>query len=184
MGCGFMYESVFAFNGVFQTLIPVIGTDMTWSADGRTLTINLDPTAKWSDGSSITPEDVKYSFELAAAQSRWSGMDDWESITTGTNQVIFHQMANTTFSYGLFTRLTTDVPIVKKSVWTDICRYANNETAPAGGVFDLKARGGLCSADEEHRKREHSVAEEGNTSGYAEALSRGQQAPSVPVTFP
>jgi len=135
--CGFMYESVFAFNGVFQTLIPAIGTDMSWSADGRTLTINLDPTAKWSDGSSITPEDVKYSFELAAAQTRWSGMDDWESITTGTNQVIFHQMANTTFSYGLFTRLTTDVPVVKKSVWTDICRYVNNDTAPAGGVTDL-----------------------------------------------
>ena len=48
------------YNGVYS---PNIATSYS-SADGMTFNFELDPNAKWSDGTKINTTDVKYSFDL------------------------------------------------------------------------------------------------------------------------
>ena len=46
-----------------QTLIPRLATKWTGNSDSTQWTFNLDPAAKFSDGSPVTSEDVKWSWE-------------------------------------------------------------------------------------------------------------------------
>lgn len=48
------------------TLVPGVCTDWSVSADNLRYTFTLDPAARFSDGSKITAEDMKYSFEYMA----------------------------------------------------------------------------------------------------------------------
>ncbi|MHA1156933.1 MAG: ABC transporter substrate-binding protein [Candidatus Heimdallarchaeota archaeon] len=77
-----LYESVYdaewlsqIFNGLIQrdptnnyAYGPRIATDFS-STDGLTYSVNIDPDAKWSDGESITTEDVIYNYQLGVTQS-------------------------------------------------------------------------------------------------------------------
>lgn len=59
---GFMYECLFGFN-VLQggKFVPWLGKSYQWSNGGKTITIDLDPRATWSDGSPVTASDVVFS---------------------------------------------------------------------------------------------------------------------------
>lgn len=57
------YISAYAFDGLMQydnkwNIVSDLAKTWKWSADQKTLTINLDPKAKWSDGQPITADDV------------------------------------------------------------------------------------------------------------------------------
>ncbi len=49
-----------------KDLTPAPGIAESWdiSEDKKTVTFQLDPDAKWSDGEPITSKDVKYSLEV------------------------------------------------------------------------------------------------------------------------
>ena len=45
-------------------VVPAIATSWEFAPDAKTLTFKLDPNAKFSDGTTVTPADVKASFCL------------------------------------------------------------------------------------------------------------------------
>lgn len=77
-----LYESVYdaewlsqIYNGLIQrdptnnyAYGPRIATDFS-STDGLTYSVNINPNAKWSDGTAITVDDVIYSYELGVTAS-------------------------------------------------------------------------------------------------------------------
>jgi len=122
-GIALMYEPLFGLNGAKNdTLIPVIGTKYYWDATGENLTVEINPSAKWSDGVAITADDVIYSYDLASHQERWTGMgdlfDSMEKIDTLTMK--FTMSPTRHFSYRMEQYLYTEIPIVPKHIWQDI----------------------------------------------------------------
>ena len=67
------------------TFRPGLARSWEFSADRRTLTFRLDPTAKWSDGTSVTSADVLFSNRAAASREvAWVGSDVKEAIAEVT----------------------------------------------------------------------------------------------------
>lgn len=121
-GIPFMYEPLFGVNGAKDNeLIKVIGTSYSWNADGSELTVTIRDDAEWSDGESIDADDVKYSYEIAMEQPRWTGMQNIiADITVDGNDVIFHMNESKYFSFRMEQYLYTEIPIVPQHVWTEI----------------------------------------------------------------
>jgi peptide/nickel transport system substrate-binding protein len=63
------YEPLMVFNTQDPTKppIPELATSYSWSPDGKTLTLNLRPGVKWSDGKPFTGADVAFTFNLIKA---------------------------------------------------------------------------------------------------------------------
>lgn len=45
---------------------PSIAKEWAWSEDGKTLTMTLDPSFTWADGTPLTAEDIAFTYELLA----------------------------------------------------------------------------------------------------------------------
>ncbi len=58
-----VYETAFMMNMLTQELEPLVGDSYSWT-DDLTLEVKLNPAAKFNDGSALTSEDMKYSYEL------------------------------------------------------------------------------------------------------------------------
>lgn len=61
---GFAYETPFRYNPLQDKFIPWLATDGKWTSK-TTYTMTIRNGVKWSDGQTLTPKDVKYSFDLA-----------------------------------------------------------------------------------------------------------------------
>ena len=61
---GFAYETPFRYDPLADKFIPWLATNGTWTSK-TTFTMTIRRGVKWSDGTSLKPSDVKYSFELA-----------------------------------------------------------------------------------------------------------------------
>ncbi|MCB1516296.1 MAG: ABC transporter substrate-binding protein [Hyphomicrobiaceae bacterium] len=89
-----IYEPLVQLNADLE-VVPAVASSWSFSDDGLTLTFNINPDAKFSDGSSVTSEDVKASFERllnedtgAAARSNFLSI---ASIDTPDPQTaVFH----------------------------------------------------------------------------------------------
>ena len=57
-----IYETLFMFNMMDNKMYPLLANSYTWN--GQTVTVKLDPLAKFSDGSPVTAADVVNSFQL------------------------------------------------------------------------------------------------------------------------
>lgn len=59
-----MFETLYMYNMLDGTMIPLIADgDYAWN-DARTeITVKIKATAKWSDGTAITANDVAYTFD-------------------------------------------------------------------------------------------------------------------------
>lgn len=133
-GIALMYEPLFGYIGGTGDLIPVLGTDAgySWNADGSVLTVPVREDAYWSDGENVTAEDVKYSYLLAANQSRWVDMSTlWDSISVDGNNVIFNMASGSEFNFRMEQYLYQDIPIVPMHVWTEICEEYDYDTEPS-----------------------------------------------------
>ncbi|WP_371802286.1 ABC transporter substrate-binding protein [Candidatus Lokiarchaeum ossiferum] len=122
-GIALMYEPLFGLNGAMNdTLIPVIGTEYSWNADGTELTVKINEKAKWSDDEVLDADDVIYSYEIAQYQPRWTGMQDiiasMEKISA--TEMKFVMTAEKKFSYRMEQFLYTEIPIVPEHVWSEI----------------------------------------------------------------
>ena len=131
-----MYEALFGYNSVTETLIPCIGTSYSWSVTGDSVTIELNTNARWSDGSVLDTDDVVYSYELAQKQARYTTdftarFADFVKVDADT--VRFDMNPDYYFSRQVEIWLMYNIPIVPQHVWTLI------ETAHAdsGGDFGL-----------------------------------------------
>ena len=78
-------------------VVPAIAASWEFSEDGKTLTFNLDPNAKFSNGDKVMPADVKASFERildeatsAAARSNFLSI---ESIDTPDDETVVFNLS-------------------------------------------------------------------------------------------
>jgi peptide/nickel transport system substrate-binding protein len=61
---GFVYETPFRYNPLKDQFIPWLATSGKWTSK-TTYVMTIRPNVKWSDGQTMTANDVKYSFDLA-----------------------------------------------------------------------------------------------------------------------
>lgn len=137
-GLPFMYEPLFGMNYLADELIPVIGTDFTWAANGLSITINLRTDAKWSDGEVIDADDVVFSYQLAAKQVKWKA--DMPERITSVEKVSATEVKITLdddypFSAVVALWLVEDVYIVPEHVWTEIVEQVNAPDDDLDGIF-------------------------------------------------
>ncbi|TPW33384.1 ABC transporter substrate-binding protein [Martelella alba] len=78
-------------------LAPAVAKSWAFSDDGKTLTFKLDPNAKFSDGSPVTPADVKASFtrilDEATGASARSNFLSIESIDTPDDETVVFNLS-------------------------------------------------------------------------------------------
>lgn len=103
-------------------VVPAIATSWEFAPDAKTLTFKLDPNAKFSDGTTVTPADVKASFErildeatAAAARSNFLSI---ASIDTPDEVTV------------VFNLSTADVPILTSMA------TINAAIVPASAIAD------------------------------------------------
>jgi peptide/nickel transport system substrate-binding protein len=59
-----MFETLYMYNMLDGSLTPLIADgDYVWNDANTEITVKINPAAKWSDGTSITANDVAYTFE-------------------------------------------------------------------------------------------------------------------------
>lgn len=109
-GVFFMYLPLFDTNSQVYSdylnptnLVPLLGSDASWSSDGSQLTVNLRPQAKWSDGTAVTSADVVFSLQA------YTGMTTDYGSTGIFQGDLKHQIASITAPS------TTQVVITLKS---------------------------------------------------------------------
>lgn len=71
---GFMYETLIGYNALTLEFEPSLAKKWTISDDKKTFTFFLDPRARWSDGSPITAEDVKWTFDAVMDPKNLTGV--------------------------------------------------------------------------------------------------------------
>ena len=88
-GVFFMYMPLFDTNSQTyadytapENLVPLLGVNASWSSIGDKLTVNINPNAKWSDGTPVTAVDVIFSMQA------WTGLNQTSTGYKGAG--IFH----------------------------------------------------------------------------------------------
>ena len=122
-GSELMYESLFGFNSLKNKLIPCIGTNYSWSETGDSIFIDLNPLAKWSDGSAIRADDVVYSYEIASNQTRYkkdftARFTDFVEVDTDTVRFDINTTAGYNFSRQVEIWIMYNIPIIPQHVWS------------------------------------------------------------------
>src|SRR5215470_9021915 len=88
-------------QNTFDSIVPELATEWTWSEDGKTLTFPLHKGVKWHDGKPFTAADVKCTIDLLQGKAteklrinpRKSWFDNVAEVTTnGDYEVTFHLM--------------------------------------------------------------------------------------------
>ena len=85
-----VYETLFMFNALDGKLYPLLGSEYSWDDAQTELTVKLNPDAKWSDGTQVTAEDVKYTYDTHVKYQSSTGadystyIDSFEAVDDGT----------------------------------------------------------------------------------------------------
>lgn len=131
---GAIYEPLFFFNQLSSDPpVGLIGDSYEYSEDGKTLTIEIKPDLKWSDGEDLTAADVAFTFGYGSNKDE--RMVSAEA--TGDTTVVI------TYSEPMFTSaslLLGSTWIIPEHVWSKIDDYAS-ETNPdpvGSGPYKLK----------------------------------------------
>jgi peptide/nickel transport system substrate-binding protein len=113
-----VYETLFVYNLLDGKLYPQIGDSYTWN--GQTLTVQLNPNVRFSDGSRLTSADVVYSFEIAKTYTMgftatWDYLD---SVTAqGDYTVIIRAKAPPNFNMKIVEQAISERQITSKAYW-------------------------------------------------------------------
>ncbi|MDR1077220.1 MAG: ABC transporter substrate-binding protein, partial [Propionibacteriaceae bacterium] len=116
---GVIYEALFYYNiARADQPRPVLGTAFEWNEDGTTLTIELRPGVKFSDGSAMTADDVVFSLDLVSHNPALNTSGQvWQTDKLDADRVIL------TFPKPAFTleaQILGREPIVPQAIWRDI----------------------------------------------------------------
>ena len=145
---GAIYENLVistAFGG--GNIYNVLAKKLTMSKDGRTLTIQIQPNVRWSDGSRLTAADVAYSLNIGK-QSKFADRIGLTSPTTniasikvaGKDKVAIRFKAPDSTFVG---SQLSNVWIVPKKIWSkvDVEKYTNTNPVGSGpGSLELRCR--------------------------------------------
>jgi peptide/nickel transport system substrate-binding protein len=89
---GFAYETAFRYDPMKGAFIPWLATSGKWT-NNTTYTMNIRKNVKWTDGKTMTPADVAYSFKLAKTTTHpqhplWTDTG-LQSVNASGNTVVF-----------------------------------------------------------------------------------------------
>ncbi len=130
---GLVYEPLFYFDSLSGHTFPLLGKSYTWSNGNKTLTVNLQNKAAWSDGTPFTSADVVFTFDLL---KRYPAIDTnavWTKLSSvkadGASKVVFQfQQADVPFAMYVL-----NDPIVPKHIWSKLGDPTKaNITKPVG----------------------------------------------------
>ncbi len=77
-----VYETLYMYNQSTGGLHPLLAVDQPeWNADRTELTVKMNPAAKWSDGTAVTADDVKATFDAHVASASGTGTDYGQYIS-------------------------------------------------------------------------------------------------------
>ncbi|MEW6648943.1 MAG: ABC transporter substrate-binding protein [Chloroflexota bacterium] len=114
---GFVYETLFAFNPMTGELTPWLAESGTWSTP-TTFDLVLREGLTWSDGTPLTAEDVKFTFDLSEQYAAiwfspvWNYLDEI-TVVDETNL----QFSFTDPLYQEWTNNLYNIFIVPKHIW-------------------------------------------------------------------
>lgn len=115
-------------------MIPGLAKSWSLSSDGHTLTIHLQPGAKWSDGTPVTATDVKTSFGLAIAEAASpvtvKAVNDSTVAVTEAPGAQSNTFPETVLSTVIVPNSYWGAKI-PASLWTDAATASNPKSSPA-----------------------------------------------------
>ena len=119
---------------------PWLATTEQTSADGKTLTVDLDPRATWSDGSAVTADDVAFTFDDILKKypaTNYRQSVEFDTVTAkDAHTVVF------TFSTPGFTQIPGILQemIVPKKYWAgqDPTKWTNPNPVGSGPYKELR----------------------------------------------
>ncbi len=135
LSVGFVYEPLVFVNALQNgKATPMLATSWTWGAGNKSLTFTIRKNVKFSDGTTMTPADVVYTFNLLKKYPALDLTGDWAVLSsvaqTGSDQVTmnFKQAAVPAFYY-----IAGQTPIVPEHIWSKISNpVAFADASPVG----------------------------------------------------
>ncbi len=107
-----LFDGLYYLNEAFEPQ-PLIASSGT--VDGKTVTVSLNPSARFSDGSAVTADDVTYSFRKAKSCDYYSTrLSGFSSASASGGGVVFTLSSNDIFALSCL-----DFPIVKQDTAGD-----------------------------------------------------------------
>ncbi len=80
-----MFETLYMYNMLDGSMIPFLADgDFVWNADKTAMTVKIKPTAKWSDGTPVTADDVAYTYETNVKLQNGQGVGNSPYIESVT----------------------------------------------------------------------------------------------------
>ncbi len=125
-----IYETLFMINMLDGKLEPLLGTSYKWT-DDKTLRIELNKDAKWSDGKPFTSDDVVYTYKLGKKysinwSSYWTYIDD--VVADGPNAVNIKLNPTNPNKLTVLDSIEL-IPMLPKHIWEAIETKDNNDLA-------------------------------------------------------
>ncbi|CAM3714846.1 ABC transporter substrate-binding protein [Marinicrinis lubricantis] len=116
-----IYETLFMINMLDGNLEPLLGTEYSWS-DDLTLHIELNPDAKWNDGTPFTSDDVVYTYKLADKyEINWTSYWDYISDVTADGPHAVNILLNPDNPNKLTVLESIElIPMLPKHIWEAI----------------------------------------------------------------
>ncbi|MCL2181620.1 MAG: ABC transporter substrate-binding protein [Treponema sp.] len=116
-----VYETLFIHNMLDGKLYPQLAASYSFGgADGRVLTVQLNPNAKFSNGAAVTAADVVYTFQLGqnydgiAMNTYWPYLD---SVTAQGNSTVVFTGKSGNFNQLSMLRAISEISITPKAYW-------------------------------------------------------------------
>jgi ABC-type transport system substrate-binding protein len=114
-----VYGSLFQRNQITHEFDSSIATDVVFSSDSKNITIQLDPNAKFSDGSPVLAEDVVYTYQLfmtpEVGARRYSFTNTWLADNSSISAIDTHTLQVNMTESNLFALDFLSAGIIDKS---------------------------------------------------------------------
>ena len=130
-----VYDFLVRFNKDYASFTPDLAN--SWEVNQTTAIFHLVHNATFHDGTPVTAEDVKYSFELA--MQNWSRLEPYVETIQSINLLDKYTIKFTFKPTALFMSMTaTAIPIVPKHIWQNVTDPATYNDYPLVGSGPFK----------------------------------------------
>lgn len=134
------YEPLVAWGPEDNAEHPAIAQEWESNDDGSTWTYKLEEGAKWSDGETITSEDVEWTFNAILENESLNSAFGAYASTVKTVEAVDEYTVEIQLSEPQSANPGTDIPIVPEHVWSaidDPAGYANDKDVVGSGPFQV-----------------------------------------------
>jgi peptide/nickel transport system substrate-binding protein len=137
-----IYETLFMINMLDGKLEPLLGSSYSWT-DDKTLKIELNKNAKWSDGQPFTSEDVVYTYKLGKKyEINWTSYWDYiQDVTANGPNAVTITLKPDNPNKLTVTESIELIPMLPKHIWEPIEQKAGNDLAAIRKEFNANPIG-------------------------------------------